>query len=489
MSSKPLNGSSLPADPAGKMTIGTLTYTKAGLVSIFAWLLWGDFVYTLHDHVIAKVIPLALKQYEAKMFIVGLLMTTIPGLLNMSTNPIISTISDRTRTRWGRRIPYLAFTAPINGVVMILLGFSQQIGAYLANMTGWAAGATIAVCIAVCYLTWYITDMFVSAVYYYLFNDVVPRAYLTRFMALYQMIGMITNAAFDFFFLQYAVSHFREIFLVVGSMYLVGYTMMCLKIKEGQYPPPPATMERGDSIFKLAKTYFKECFFHRFYWFFFLSNGAFNAMRAMIIFDVFLYRDSLGLTLSQYGKIGGLSKLIAAVLMFPCGILADKMHPLRFMLMTAVLQVAWGVVMCNWLFWNPDARTAFYVYIVLLAVTMPLNIMRKAATLPMFMQLLPAERYGQFCAANAMVMSLLSMVMGAIAGGFIDVMNHIYAPTRGPDFGYRFIPVWSLFFMAVSALFMYLLYREWKKLGGMDHYKAPDAGDFHSKETEEAPAA
>lgn len=464
------------------MSIGTLTYTKAGLISLFAWLLWGDFVYTLHDHVIAKVIPLALKQYEAKMFIVGLLMTTIPGFLNMTTNPVISTISDRTRTRWGRRIPYLAFTAPLNGIVMIMLAFSQEIGRYVSGLTGWAAGATIAVSIAVCYLTWYITDMFVSAVYYYLFNDVVPRAYLTRFMSLYQMIGMVTNAAFDFFFLQYSISHFREIFLVVGSMYLVGYTMMCIKVKEGQYPPPPPGMERRDGIIKMAKTYFKECFFHRFYWFFFLSNAAFNATRAMIIFDIFLYRDSLGLTLDQYGKVGGLSKLVAAVLMFPCGILADKMHPLRFMILTSVLQVVWGIIMCNWIFWNPSAQMAFYVYIGLLAVTMPLNIMRKAATLPMFMQLLPAERYGQFCAANAMVMSLLSMGMGAVAGGFIDVMNVIYTPTRGPDFGYRFIPVWSLFFMLVSTFFLWLLYREWKKLGGKENYKAPDAGDVVNEE-------
>ena len=40
---------------------GTLTYTKAGLFAIFAWLLWGDFCLTLMEAVVPSVLPLKLK--------------------------------------------------------------------------------------------------------------------------------------------------------------------------------------------------------------------------------------------------------------------------------------------------------------------------------------------------------------------------------------------------------------------------------------------
>ncbi len=30
-----------------RFRVGTLVYSRAGLITLFAWLLWGDFVYTL----------------------------------------------------------------------------------------------------------------------------------------------------------------------------------------------------------------------------------------------------------------------------------------------------------------------------------------------------------------------------------------------------------------------------------------------------------
>ena len=43
----------------------------------------------------------------------------------------------------------------------------------------------------------------------------------------------------------------------------------------------------------------------------------------------------------------------------------------------------------------------------------------------------------------------------------------------GSDFAYRWIFVWPWIFGIVSAVFLCLGYREWKRLGGDDNYRPP----------------
>lgn len=51
-----------------------------------------------------------------------------PPLMGMIVQPALGTMSDRTWTRFGRRMPYLLFGAPIAAIVMILLPFSGSFG-------------------------------------------------------------------------------------------------------------------------------------------------------------------------------------------------------------------------------------------------------------------------------------------------------------------------------------------------------------------------
>ena len=54
---------------------GTLTYTKAGLFAIFAWLLWGDFCITLMEAVVPSVLPLKLKSLGCSNWMLGLILS------------------------------------------------------------------------------------------------------------------------------------------------------------------------------------------------------------------------------------------------------------------------------------------------------------------------------------------------------------------------------------------------------------------------------
>lgn len=111
--------------------VGTLTYTKAGLFSLFTWLLWGGFCFMLMEVAAPAVLQVNLNEMGAPNWVLGLVLSTIPGVLNMTICPASSFWSDRFRSRWGRRIPFLFLaTIPLT-LFLVLLGFSKQIGALL----------------------------------------------------------------------------------------------------------------------------------------------------------------------------------------------------------------------------------------------------------------------------------------------------------------------------------------------------------------------
>jgi len=68
-------------------TVGTLTYTKMGLVFLFAWLLWGDFCFQVMESLNPAIIPLKLRSLDAPNWAIALIMVTLPGILNMTICP------------------------------------------------------------------------------------------------------------------------------------------------------------------------------------------------------------------------------------------------------------------------------------------------------------------------------------------------------------------------------------------------------------------
>jgi len=106
---------------------GTLTYTKMGLFVLFAWLLWGDFCFTMMETVVPSILPLKLKGLGCSNWLMGLILTTAPGIMNMTICPYVSFKSDRYRSRWGRRIPFIIWTMPFLCGSLALMGLGDDI--------------------------------------------------------------------------------------------------------------------------------------------------------------------------------------------------------------------------------------------------------------------------------------------------------------------------------------------------------------------------
>jgi WD40 repeat protein len=250
--------------------VGTLHYTKAGLVSVFGWMIMANLCFGLFEgNGGAGSIPFYLQDnFHISNTMISVLFNFIPMIIGTFMTPIISFWSDRTRSRLGRRIPYILYTAPFLVLFAILLGFSDDIIA--ACKVHFATSSTIAPLSAALFIIGFLTigwsffNEFVGCVYYYLLPDVMPRHFLGRFQGASQIAGTILGIAMNTWVAPLQLTHIKAIHVGVAILYFVGFGLVCWRVKEGQYPPVE-DVDEETSFKDKVKLYFKECFNHPMY--------------------------------------------------------------------------------------------------------------------------------------------------------------------------------------------------------------------------------
>ena len=467
----PLNA----ASAAGGKTYhcGTLTYTKVGLFVLFAWLLWGDFCFTLMEAVVPSILPLKLKSLGCPNWLMGAILTTVPSAISMTVGPYISFKSDRYRSKWGRRIPFILWSMPFLCICLAMLGFSDEICIMLQKNSEFLrqyAPATITIALVAFFLIMFqFFNMFVNSVFWYLFNDVVPPQFLSRFMGLFKIVGTGAGAFFNCFVFQYAGTHMREILAGASLLYLIGFGMACLMIKEGQYPPP-SEKERDESKgLRGFVTFFRESFSHKFYWFRFLATSFGACAWVTGSFSIF-FSQQMGLSLGQIGWFTGISSVVGMLAMYFMSIFIDRWHPIRIITYGAIFSTA-GMISTNvWIFVTLPGSYYFWLSMYGSLIGVFLGALGGVAAMPFEMRTFPKSRFGQFCSAQAMLRCAFTVVAGVLSGLYIDVIKSLF---NGSDFAYRFIYTWTAFFLIVQTVFLLYTYREWYRLGGDKHFHPP----------------
>lgn len=474
ISPAPDSGSSAPAF-AGSKTYhcGTLTYSSMGLFVLFAWLLWGDFCFTMMEAVVPSILPLKLKGQGCSNWLMGLILTTAPGILNMTVCPYVSFKSDRYRSRWGRRIPFIIWTMPFLCGSLILMGLSDDLCGMLQRnsefLRSFAPTTITIVLIATFLIMFQFFNMFVGSVFWYLFNDVVPAQFLSRFMGVLRIVGFGASALYNFFIFGFAESHMREIFVGAALLYLFGFGIVCLMIKEGKYPPPEGENDNSGRGIKGILTFFRESFSHKIYWLRFLA-ASFAAVAGTIgAFNIFFNRE-MGLSLDQIGKINAINSTAMMSAMYFVAIFVDRWHPLRITAYGALFGVLGSLMSIVWVFVTLPANYFFWLNMGNILIGTFLAALVSVAGLPSEMRIFPKSRFGQFCSAQAMLRSTFTVLSGILAGVFIDLVRTI---CNGSDYAYRFIFVWIVIFTGISAFFKMKMYIEWHRLGGDKHYNPP----------------
>lgn len=382
--------------------------------------------------------------------------------MNFIMNPILSTTSDRTRTRWGRRIPFLVTATPFVAGFVILLGWTPQI-AELLHGAGFLPSVRLQtlgiLLLAFCAVLFQFFNLIVGSIYYYIFADVIPHRFIGRYMAAMNIGGMVTQLVFNLWVMPSVTDHLPWVYTVVGITYFVTFMLMCVFVKEGKYPPAKRPENEGLPlwlrIYNWVALYFRQCYRHPFFIFLFLGTALNNASTTCRqVFNLLFATRELGMDAAQYGKVMAVGAFVSMGVIMLTGWIMDKIHPLRVFLASGVIVILANIWGYYFVF---DYHSFFTVGIAIIAVYAIQNVSNG----PVFVALFPPEKYGQFCSANAMLNSALLIFANYLGGIAIDL------------FGYRFIFVWDTLFTIAATVSLIYVYIKWKQYGGAEHYVAP----------------
>lgn len=452
-----------PASPAPRKVwrVGTLTYTSGGLVILFCWLLAGDFAWSMKERSVMWVVQLLIKKFEASDMIAGLMIGTLPQALALVLTPIVSYKSDRHRGPWGRRIPFLVIPTPIAALSMVGLAYSPVMGEALHSVLGASSpgeNPSILIVFAVFWTLFEVATVIANAVFFALINDVVPKEVLGRFYGMFRATGLLVAMTFNYFLFGKAETHYTAIFVGIGLIYGVGFTAMCLKVKEGSYPPPPPVQPgRAGGTVAAVRTYFRDCFTRPYFlWVYATVALSWMAIVVVNLFNLF-YAQSVGMSMDTYGKYLAATFLISFIFAYVLGSFADRLHPLRLglglMTVYAIVMLVAGLFVHD----APSFGVALLAYGVMGGSW-------QTATASLTMKLFPQSRYAEIDSARALVTSFGLMIVGPIMGRFLDLTGH----------NYRYVYLAAAFLAILAVLTGLVVYRRFLHYGGPHNYTPPE---------------
>ena len=446
--------------PPETWQVGSLTYTTGGLAVLFCWLLWGDFAWGIRDRAVPPLMQLLFKKFGASDMVTALIFSSLPAALGMIIGPIVSYKSDRLRTPWGRRIPFLIVPVPFIVLSMIGLAFCPWLGEKLDHFLGPASPGrnwSVVIVMAAFWTLFEICCMTGNSLFGALVNDVVPQKIIGRFYGLFRTVGLIAGIIFYFNMQNNAESHFAWIFLGVGAFYGIGFTLMCLNVKEGEYPPTPEA-STGRGIFFAVKTYFKDGLGNPFYlWFF--GAGLFGTISPLPfnLYSLF-YAKSIGVDMNIYFKCIALTYAISLCISYPLGCLADRFHPLRVGMAS---QALYAFIMMGAALLVRDPMT-FAVALVAHGVA---SGCLWTAWASLGQRLLPREKFAEIGSVGGVLGALGTMLAAPVLGRFLDYAHHDYHST--------FYISAELTLVSLAAYFV--VHYKFVALGGPDYYVAPES--------------
>ncbi len=455
---------------------GTLRYSLGGLLLAVGLILFAFFSLTLTTSIINNLIPLQLKDaLGADNKTITIIIGTIGGIFNITICPIVSFKSDRYRSRWGRRIPFILWTLIPYVLSIIGFAFSAEIAAFFRKLAvaGEVAPATVTIITIGIIMAFYqFFYMFVGSVIYYIYNDVIPVAFQARVVGVVQVASTAAATVFNLFLLKYSLSHFKLLMLSAAAVYTVGVGLMCFLLKEPVYPPVPEADGKKSSGSAGVLTFVRESFSHPFYWYAFISTGLIAVSGGISSFLIFFNQD-MGLSLDSMGKLFGIQGVIGTLLSLggatAGALLIDRWHPVRVYLFSFFLLLLEPLFFLKFLFATPPAMVFWWSSLIIMIFLRLNGTFFNLSNMPLLMRTYPQSRFGQFCSACAMLRSVLVLIFGLVLGACIDLLK--YQAGAG-DFAYRYIWLWRLLWMIPAIFFFVLLYRQWLKLGG-DKFRAP----------------
>jgi predicted MFS family arabinose efflux permease len=241
--------------------------------------------------------------------------------------------------------------------------------------------------------------------------------------------------------------HMQVIFVGIAVFYGIMITLMCWRVKEGEYPPPE--QEDHSHWWSGVKNYARECFGCGYFWWVFLAYSCVVWSNLSNAFMVFFFRDEIGFSLDAFGKLMAMGLGIAAIVAYPAGILVDRWGSHKTLIAS---QMAIAVV-CVLAFLTIHDKWSAGIWLIALFLC---NSLPQLAVMKWTVDVYPRERYGQFGSAGAMFSSLGAVLLSLLCGGIMDWFKI-----------YRFFWLWIAAFTLLGAAMAMIVYR--KQNGRLQH--------------------
>jgi len=451
-----------PQEPRPKLwKANSLTYTSAGLVALFCWLLFGDFAWSMRDRSVGPMAQWYLKSLGVSNLLFGLLVSSFPALVTLVLGPVVSVKSDRHRSRLGRRIPFLLVTTPIAAFGMFGIAFTPFLARWVHSLVPEQSEIVVAVlCFGIFWAAFEFATIAGQAVFGGLINDVVPKPLLGRFYGLFRAVSLIDGIVFNYWIMGKVPTHFTLILSIIALFYGSAFMWVCCKVREGEYPPPQPKVDseralRG--VYNSGRSYFRECFASSYY----LSVFGMLTMGALCFSPVntfsIPYAKSLAMDMEVYGRCLALAFGVSLVLSFFLGWLVDLFHPIRM----SMASLACYVLVSLWAWIYASDPKTFAVAFVLHGIFSGCYFTSAAS---LGLRLFPYQKFAQYASAGGMTLSACTMSFSPIMGSIIDA--------TGSEFRHTFL---AGALLAIGALFASLhAYRNFMRLGGPAGYVAPE---------------
>lgn len=469
--------------PAPAYRVGTLTYTKWGLCLLFFWLLLGDVVFVLMDQLEPRILPVVLKGHGATDKEIAIIVGSITALFNLLVTPVVSYRSDRKRSRLGRRIPYLLWSSPFVALFLGLTPFAPEITTWLLRwpaaksaLEALPVSSPVVVTYGVLAVLFQGFHMVVASIYFYLFRDVVPEAFLGRFLALFRVVGSLATFILNYWLLGMAHTHTKEIFIGVGVASALGFLLMCRFVREGEYPPIETKADRAAAgttgILRAGRIFLTESFSEPVYWWTYIARMMIYAAVTVNSFLVFFPQQELGLSLDQVGKLSSWASFVWLPLALPLGWALDRWGPMRTM---TVCLIGYMVALAG-SFLFVTGPTSFLVSSLCTGSFFPMLMLGQSM---LAQRVFHPQRMGQLSAANSILQSvIIALVIGPATGWLLDALKGFRFTLEIPLVDpvvigpYRFVYLILLVLSAISLAATRVAQRHWNRLGG-DHAYAP----------------
>lgn len=415
----------MPTPASARFQAGTLRYTAWGLLAVVGWLLVGELGIAVRERWAQPIGLVVLRNVGASDTGVAMLLSTVPALISLLLVPAIGMRSDRCRSPWGRRRPFLLASAPLGAVAMLCVAAAPTLAAATDGLLGtWSPGRK-ALDMGYFCLFWTVFEaaaMTTVALFSGLVNDVMPRGMLGRFYAAFRIVGLGVAIFFNMSLLALADAWLVELLVTIALVFGLSVPLMCLMVREGRYPAPDPVPPAAHGHLRLARSQLAQCCAQRRHVWVFLAF-----MLAAVTFSPFNtfsqnYALALGLSKAELGTLTASAYGVSIVAAFGIGWLSDRIGSVRVAAATMGLYCAIALGGCL-LVHGAAAFRCFYLAHVIVSGAY----FTAAAAMPM--DLFPRAEFVRYNSSKDIMVALANILVGTCLGPLLDLSGHDYRLT------------------------------------------------------------